>query len=423
MTSRNIKSYELITDELVKETLEKDKGKKAELLSWEIRDFTKKGDNFASTVTSVLVKYKENNICCEESYVAKLNPLRPQSTFTEIMEDLYSRETVILSSIIEGMNKHLGKLGLPFLKTPKMFARNLERGREAFIAENLRNQGFIMPDRKKCLNINHANLVMEELGRFHASSILFEEKLYPKTIPDTFDYFEEPFFDFNHKSFKLFNAMLNSQAEAAIKFLIPIPKYEVCTKWLKSNSHCMGRYFVEGFTPHNQFDVLVHGDCCSNNLLFRYDKKDDPVDVIFVDLQSCRKSSPASDLIYFFYSSLDGDVRSKYFKQMTSIYYKSFPKVLHLAKKKIPFSFTELLEEIDKRKTFGLATGIFLLPAFLAEDDEIFDMENFSDDKLEEILKLFQKNFEIISEREGPFKDRFLSIFDDMLESGIFERF
>ncbi|KAB7499293.1 hypothetical protein Anas_04949, partial [Armadillidium nasatum] len=209
--------------------------------------------------------------------------------------------------------------------------------------------------------------------------------------------------------------MLNSQAEAAIKFLISIPKYEVCIKWLKSNSHCMGRYFVEGFTPHNQFDVLVHGDCCSNNLLFRYDKKDDPVDVIFVDLQSCRKSSPASDLIYFFYSSLDGDVRSKYFKQMTSLYYKSFSKVLHLAKKKIPFSFTELLEEIDKRKTFGLATGIFLLPAFLAEDEEIFDMENFSDDKLEEILKIFQKNFEIISER-GPFKDRFLSIFDDMLE-------
>lgn len=38
---------------------------------------------------------------------------------------------------------------------------------------------------------------------------------------------------------------------------------------------------------------------------------------------------------------------------MTSIYYKSFSKVLHLAKKKIPFSFTVSFDEAIKKKLFG----------------------------------------------------------------------
>ncbi|KAB7499291.1 hypothetical protein Anas_04955 [Armadillidium nasatum] len=186
----NLTNQLLRENDLVKEALREDKGKDVELLSWEINPFTNKGDNYSSIVACISVKYKNNETILEDSYVAKLNPLRPQTSFSETMEELYGRETVVLSSVIGGMNSHLAKLGLPYIRTPKLYAQALEKGREAFVTQNLRKLGFKMHDRKIGLDLNHANLVMKELGRFHASSLLFEETLAPKTIPESFDYFE-----------------------------------------------------------------------------------------------------------------------------------------------------------------------------------------------------------------------------------------
>ncbi|RXG70567.1 hypothetical protein Avbf_01639, partial [Armadillidium vulgare] len=134
--------YALVTEELVKEALKNDKGSDVELLSWEIKPLTNVGDNYSSIVVAIEVNYQNNGGKLQDSFVAKLNPLRPDSAFTEAMEQLYTRETVILSSIIGGMNKQLKTLKLDKIKTPKLLSRSIEKGKEAFIAENLKTQGF-----------------------------------------------------------------------------------------------------------------------------------------------------------------------------------------------------------------------------------------------------------------------------------------
>ncbi|KAB7500776.1 hypothetical protein Anas_13830, partial [Armadillidium nasatum] len=137
-----LKSYELVTDSLVKSALVKDKGKEAELLSFEVKPFTQKGDNYLSVVSEVLVRYRLNGSEIDASYVAKINPLQPVSSFTEVIEEMFGRETEIFSTIVKGMNEQLEKLELPPLKTPKLFSRSLEKSKEAILTENLRVQGF-----------------------------------------------------------------------------------------------------------------------------------------------------------------------------------------------------------------------------------------------------------------------------------------
>ncbi|KAL7648267.1 UNVERIFIED_CONTAM: hypothetical protein RMT77_000173 [Armadillidium vulgare] len=88
------------------------------------------------------------------------------------------------------MSSCLEKLSEPPLKVPKLFGRNVERGKEAFLMENLRAQGFSMHDRMKGMDFNHAELVLEELGRYHASSLLYEDVISPKTFEETFDCFD-----------------------------------------------------------------------------------------------------------------------------------------------------------------------------------------------------------------------------------------
>ncbi|RXG68133.1 hypothetical protein Avbf_07001, partial [Armadillidium vulgare] len=59
-TSTPVKSHELVTDSLVK---------------------------------SALVGYRLNGSEFDASYVAKLNPLQPVSSFTEVLEEMFGRET------------------------------------------------------------------------------------------------------------------------------------------------------------------------------------------------------------------------------------------------------------------------------------------------------------------------------------------
>ncbi|RXG58781.1 hypothetical protein Avbf_13939 [Armadillidium vulgare] len=105
---------------------------------------------------------------------------------SDMADDMFAREPIIFSKVMGSMSKHLSTLGLPPIKTPKFYAGSFEKGREAFLTENLRKQGFVLHDRRKGQDFNHASLVMGELGRFHASSLLLEDAIAPKTFEETF---------------------------------------------------------------------------------------------------------------------------------------------------------------------------------------------------------------------------------------------
>ncbi|KAB7500122.1 hypothetical protein Anas_04969 [Armadillidium nasatum] len=388
--------YALVTEELVKDALKNDKG---------------------SDVT-----YQNNGAKLQDYFVAKLNPLRPDSAFTEAMEQLYTRETVILSSIIGGMNKQLKTLKLDKIKTPKLLSRSIEKGKEAFIAENLKTQGFRMYDRRIGLDLNHTLLVLNELGRFHASSILLEEELYPKTLLETFKGFERTYLDRNHSSFEGYSKLFSAAADNAKNFLQNAdPKYEECVKWLKKHRHEMVDIYLEAFSTKKPFDVLTHCDCWTNNFLFRYNEDEIPVDIRFVDLQLAVKGSPAADLNYFFYTSINKDFRLKNLNTMLTTYYESFCNVLRRGGRQPPFTYPELKEEIKDKKLFGFVCGLLILPIILGEGEEIFDVSNFTADKIDEFNQQQSKKFEKLAQREGPFKDRYLVMFDEMIESNVFK--
>ena len=58
-TQKKVDPHELVTEEGVKAALKSRYGSDADLVTWEVHDFTSKGDNYLSFVTSVLVKYKK----------------------------------------------------------------------------------------------------------------------------------------------------------------------------------------------------------------------------------------------------------------------------------------------------------------------------------------------------------------------------
>ena len=54
---------------------------------------------------------------------------------------------------------------------------SLELGKEVIMLEDLRARHFKMFDRRLGIDVPHAHLVLKELGRLHAGSLVMEKKL------------------------------------------------------------------------------------------------------------------------------------------------------------------------------------------------------------------------------------------------------
>lgn len=426
----NAESHKLLTEENVRAALESDQGPDATLLSWRVRDFTQKGDNYACFVTSVEVRFRLGG---EErfrlgggeersaSYVAKLNPRRVNEALNEMMAKLFYREGTVFTKVVPAMNRILARIGCPPIAVAKCFFCSLAKGEEVLILEDLRPRGFKMWDRRRGIDAPHARLVLQELGRFHAASLLLESELPDKDLLRTYSLGDH--FMSSDAAKKLFGGMVSAQLEATARILEEIPKYERVCQWLHETKGESLNMFTEMLDPANYkppFFVLNHGDCWNNNLLFRYDDSGAPVQVMLVDLQVARKVSPALDLNYFLYSSFNGPERQQNLEQFLKVYHDSFSHVTSAGGFEELFGIDQLRDEFRAKMLFGCISGMMIMPLVLSEEKDVPDFDVKSDEDMEQYKEERQKVLLEMSKREdGLLKPRLLDMLDEMMEFGI----
>lgn len=141
---------------------------------------------------------------------------------------------------------------------------------------------------------------------------------------------------------------------------------------------------------------------------------------MLVDLQVMRRVSPALDLNYFLYSSLNGPDRKNGLEEFLRTYYASFSSTLEAGEAPVPFTQEELLQEFRKYMIYGCLTGLFLIPVVLSEVEDVPEFEGVTSDNIEEFSKEFQKTMIKMSQRDNCLlKSRLLDMFDEMTEAGI----
>ncbi|CAL4092494.1 unnamed protein product, partial [Meganyctiphanes norvegica] len=138
-----------------------------------------------------------------------------------------------------------------------------------------------------------------------------------------------------------------------------------------------------------------------------------PVEVMFVDLQLTRLASLATDLNMFMFNSLEGSVRKPNVDQLLTAYYASFSSVLEGCTQVVPFTKEELVKEYKHKHGFGLLFGCVDVPLQITKDADIPDMENIDADN-------WQKQMLDSMETNPLLKPRFVAMFDEMLEEGLF---
>nr|XP_053635499.1 uncharacterized protein LOC128690800 [Cherax quadricarinatus] len=406
-----------ITEAHVKAALTADKGSDAKLISWSIEDFTNKGDNYATIVTSVSVKFSLLGKKQSSSYVVKL---LPKWSFSEDSAKfglaVFKKESEFFEKILPVLNYELTALGFTPLRVAKWFYTSLEREKEMIFLEDLRPRGFQMFDRKKGLSVAHANLVLQELAKLHAASLLLKARAPTEDLANRFTHIKTDWMTFSDCAKAMINGMFSGQLKSSQQLLHNIKGYEVAEQWIAKHNDNWADLIEIQLARNPKFDVICHGDCWNNNMLFRYNKEGDPVEVMLLDLQLNRVASPATDLNYFLYTSLHGRDRQANWQDFLTCYYDTFRGVMEAGERNMPFTLEELRQEYKDKMEYGLISAAMSVPILLGESKDAPDMMNMKEENIAELSEALQEKTQNLVENNPLFRSRFLAIFDELIE-------
>ncbi|XP_071526467.1 uncharacterized protein [Panulirus ornatus] len=408
MTSRD-----LIPDECVKAALTADKGSKAELLTWTVEDIVSEVDNYAALVTSVKVKFsleqEEHNV----SYVVKLSP-DPKKIFGGFAEALFKKEVGFYGILSNALSSELERVGEVALRVPKCFYMRGDSGKEIIFLENLLPRGFKMNDRSKGLDVAHTKLILQELARFHAASLLLLAKVPDRVLDHRYDFIKIDWTNFSDNAKDFLKDFFSMVMKKNSNILHLVGGYRRVEEWLARNSERGCDMMESHLQTDVPFDVICHGDCWNNNLLFRYSDTGVPLEVMLLDMQVCRRASPALDLNNLLFTSLPGRLRKANTDDFLATYYDSLSKVLKGGGMSPPFTLPELQHEYRNKHGHGLFFGMLSgstvvseacgMPILGTEEEKHSSQKKFTREMLLDCK---------------PLRPLLLDVFDEMVEVGL----
>ncbi|KAK4307918.1 hypothetical protein Pmani_020366 [Petrolisthes manimaculis] len=411
----------LITEQHVKSALRKDKGDEAQLLTWNINNFTKKGDNLASVVTSVVIDYHLAHLGSEThqtSYIIKLNPCIT-SAFTDSFTNMvFEKEVNFYEEILPDLNHMLNNTGQESLRMPELFHSSLEENKELMFLNDLRRREFVMVEKFKGQDEAHVRLALKELSRLHASSILLQAKAPDTNLSQRYPSLDKDFLYSTGAKKERLQKMFSGGYDNAIVILKSCERHTAAA-WLERNLPNVLDLFQEHLEKIPPFKVICHGDFSNNNILFRYNEVGDPLEVMIIDQQVTRVASPATDLVYFLYTCVRGDIRKAKLQDFLGVYYSTFSSVVEVGGVAVPFTLSELKQEYRKRMMYGLMICLLFVPYYLGEDVEVPSAEEFMSDNSKENLEAWRQNLKHSLHDNPNLKHFCLASVDDIIEAGL----
>ncbi|XP_063630397.1 uncharacterized protein LOC134801731 isoform X1 [Cydia splendana] len=200
------------------------------------------------------------------------------------------------------------------------------------------------------IDLEHGKLILKTLARFHAISFALKTedpdkyKTITKEITET--YYDERFWSWYKKLWSqicsvAINAIENEYPNSIYvrkirEFAVP-KRFKDLTKAVKENK------------------VILHGDCRSNNYMFKY-VNEIPVDVKMVDFQQVRCASPVLDVSSVIYSNV---ALLKDYEGLLKYYHGNLAmRIKELDGDPDVYTFDMFMEEVRNYSYFGLAFSL-----------------------------------------------------------------
>lgn len=134
---------------------------------------------------------------------------------------------------------------------------------------------------------------------------------------------------------------------------------QLAEKFAKIEDKIYDRLCAACTSEENDFNVILHGDLWSNNIMFKYNDNGDVVDTVLVDFQLCSYGPPVLDVTYTLYTSSNSDIEESDFDMLAQYYYDELKSTLTKLNysKNIP-SLAEFNNQIILKGIYGAYIGV-----------------------------------------------------------------
>ncbi|XP_019553110.2 uncharacterized protein LOC109422703 [Aedes albopictus] len=329
-----------------------------------------KGENFASVIYRAQVVYRRSGEpVITSSYILKGVAESPVARQKLGEYDVHGKEMDVYQLVIPELMRLMKSVGELSELYPDALC--VDRSHEMIILNDVLQEGFVMVDRTKGLDATHTKMSLKAMAKLHAGSLKLVER-----YPTIFDRYTTGMMNRKTDAFHLFFQSTYDALMDEIYSWNPEWHY-YANKLAKLRPH----YLEQGMTVFDNdsaddLRVFVHGDFWVNNLMFKYDARGVPIDMLVLDFQYCCYGSPAIDLCYFFFTSSCDEIRQNSFDEYMQYYYYQLAKYVKKLNCSIRFpTLHQFQQQIMKKMFYSVHSSIVALPLHLNELAEDADLE------------------------------------------------
>lgn len=276
------------------------------------------GDQYIATI-----QYESDGKVSEEQFFVKIldgdNPV-----MFEIAKSIqaFEKEQFFYRTVIPMYEK----VGLPVQIFPKCYFTHPY----IVVLENLAVRGFKGWQKSKPLDLQHCKACLETLARFHANSIIFEEKSNCRLDSQYKDILKGKLFSNENNAAAEF---LKASVEGFHLLIDLLPdnldSSEANTISKEQFSNKLKSIFEDSSNSNDLKDsfrkTILHGDLWSNNFMFQY-SNDQISSCKLIDFQIVHYGSPAMDVLQFIFTNTRSKFRKDNFQSLLEYYFQNLQK-------------------------------------------------------------------------------------------------
>jgi hypothetical protein len=322
------------------------------------------GEHMGSICEYITVKFARENCPPKELFVKKLYPVMPNPQQEAMMKTAMVNEGKFLTAYVTEMkNFCTERIGTEHdVDLDSLFPKTYYADNDEIIMENMTAQGYFMLNKKELQNFDMASLVMKGLAKLHGISYCLIKQgggrnLYLEKNPN----FSEMLF--SPEMVGMVSNMFEPSFVSILKMMEQNETKSVLGAFNKLNSYKgkLAHSMSEAVHSPSLFDVVNHGDCWNNNMMFSPETRTNPEDarLLFVDFQMTRLGSPCLDIGYYIFTSTKPEVRKRT-KELLKIYFDEISKLVKKLGEDFPFTFEEFLLEYGVKSKMGFLFGLMI---------------------------------------------------------------
>ncbi|TDG39970.1 hypothetical protein AWZ03_013609 [Drosophila navojoa] len=328
------------------------------------------GENYCSKIYRARALYRSSKRQLDEelALIVKSIAITPATQFLEELA-VYLREKIFYFDV-------LGKLEVLIGDGSKFGAKCFYTTREpiqTIVFDDLTQYGYKLANRQSGLNEEHCVVILQKLGKFHASSMVLVEK-----EPSVREHFSSGMLDENYiRTNERFISFMTLQLRTLANVVAKWAGYEQLAE--KLHRHCDNikeNLVLTGRAVPGEITVLNHGDLWVNNFMYKYHDElpTKPIDAIFVDFQNSFFGSPGCDINFFLNSSVQLDVLMHRREFLIQTYYASLRESLERMHSEFVPSYADIQHEIHARELYGFFSSYAFLPMVTMRKEDSYDI-------------------------------------------------